>query len=81
MHKFEVDAFQGDLKETTLPCLHVLHWKLASQLWPYTHGEKTHCGERKKKRSSFQQQEVDYPKIQGANWANFIEMTAKSVPF
>ncbi len=49
MHKFEVDAFQGDLKETTLPCLHVLHWKLASQLWPYTHGEKTHCGERKKK--------------------------------
>ena len=35
VHEFEVDAFQGDLQQSSLARLHVLHRELSTQLWTY----------------------------------------------
>lgn len=37
VHEFEINPLEGDLQETPLTRLHILHRELSSQFWTYTH--------------------------------------------
>lgn len=36
VHEFEINPLEGDLQETPLARLHILHRELSSQFWTYT---------------------------------------------
>lgn len=36
VHEFEINPLEGDLQETPLTRLHILHGELSSQFWTYT---------------------------------------------
>lgn len=37
VHELEINPLKGDLQETPLTRLHILHRELSSQFWTYTH--------------------------------------------